>query len=364
MTTVIMPENNKETFIEQELKKFDVTEAKLYELAEAGKGLKIANVNDKVGMKAVKDARIAIKNERVRIEKQGKSLRDQANAFNKAVLTKEKEYLAIIVPVENDLQNEEKRIADEQAKVEREIIEAKQRTTYERLNKLSAVGHVIDYNRAESFTDEQFVEELTEATELFHLEQKKIAEQKEAQRIEAERLAAENLKLLQEQARIKKQQDQIAEEQAFEKRQLELAAQKVRLEQEAVERERKQQLEHQEQLRLAGEREKQLKEQAERDRIAAVERAESNRLKAIEDERIRLEKQAADKIERERLAGIETKRQADLAPDKEKLSLLAASFDNYELPVLTMPEADKVINDVRGLLGKVSAYINQQIHKL
>jgi hypothetical protein len=381
------------TFIEQELQKFDVVEAKLIELAKAGKGLKIASPDDKTGIETVKKARIAIKNERVRIEKKGKELRDQATKFNKAVLAKEKEYLAIIVPTEDELQAEEKRISDEQERIDRSVVEAKQIKTYGRLNALSAVGFVIDYSRAESMTDEQFEKELSEATAQHTAEQKRLAEQKEAQRIEAERLAAEKLTMELKAAELKKEQDRIAKEQADRQKEIELAAQKVRLEQEAVEQQRKQQVEHERQLQLAAEREKHLREQAENDRIAkerlaeenrlagielenrlaeaneqrlkeAAALAERNRVAAIENERLRIEKEAADKLERERLATIEAKRQADLAPDKEKLAILATAISNYELPTLTMPDAETVINNVRGLLDKVSAYINQQIDKL
>jgi len=334
------------TFIEQELQKFDVVEAKLIELASNGKGLKIASPEDRTGIEAVKKARIAIKNERVRIEKKGKELRDQATKFNKAVLAKEKEYLAIIVPTEDELQAEEKRIADEQARIDREIVERKQRITYERLNSLSAVGFVIDYSRAEAMTDEVFNHELAEATAQFQAEQKRLAEQKEAQRVEAERLAAEKLAM-----------ELQAAEQAKRQRELELAAQKVRLEQEAVERERKQQIEHQEQLRLAA-------EHAEKDKIAAAEKAEANRLAAIETERFRIEKEIADKLEAKKQSDLKAKRKADLAPDKVKLIELAKSLDTYQLPKLKITEAEEVINNVRSLLGKVSVYINQQIEKL
>ncbi len=334
------------TFIEQELQKFDVVEAKLIELASNGKGLKIASPEDRTGIEAVKKARIAIKNERVRIEKKGKELRDQATKFNKAVLAKEKEYLAIIVPTEDELQAEEKRIADEQARIDREIVERKQRITYERLNALSAVGFVIDYSRAEAMTDEVFNHELAEATAQFQAEQKRLAEQKEAQRIEALRLEADRL----EQARI-------AAEQAVKQRELELAAQKVRLEQEAVERERKQQIEHQEQLRLAAER-------AEKDKIAAAEKAEQDRVKAVIETELRIQQEIADKLESKKQADLKAKRKADLAPDKVKLIELAKSLDTYQLPKLKMAEAEEVINNVRNLLSKVSAYINQQIEKL
>lgn len=334
------------TFIEQELKKFNVVEANLIQLAEAGKGLKIASIEDKAGTEAVRKARIAIKNERVRIEKKGKELREQATKFNKAVLAKEKEYLAIIVPTEEELMTEEKRIADEQARIDREIVEAKQKKTYERLNALSAVGFVIDYSRAEAMTDEQFDKDLSEATAQFQAEQKRLAEQKEAQRIEAERLEA------------------LRVEQVAKQRELELAAQKVRLEQEAVENQRKQQIEHERQLHLAAEREKQIKEQAEKDKIVAAEKAEQDRIAAIETERLRIEKDISDKAEAKRKAEAAAKKKAQLAPDKEKLMLLAKSIDSYELPKLSMPEAEEVITNVRSLLSKVSVYINQQIEKL
>jgi len=327
------------TFIEQELQKFDVVEAKLIELASNGKGLKIASPEDRTGIEAVKKARIAIKNERVRIEKKGKELRDQATKFNKAVLAKEKEYLAIIVPTEDELMTEEKRIADEQARIDREIVERKQRITYERLNALSAVGFVIDYSRAEAMTDEQFEKELAEGTSLFQEEQKRLAEQKEAQRIEAERLEALRI------------------EQASKQRELELAAQKVRLEQEAVEQQRRQQVEHENQLRFAAER-------AEKDKIEATAKAERDKLAAIETERLRVEKEIADKAEAKKQADLKAKRKADLAPDKVKLTELAKSLDTYQLPKLKMAEAEEVINNVRNLLSKVSAYINQQIEKL
>lgn len=359
------------TFIEQELQKFDVVEAKLIELAANGKGLKIVSPEDRSGIEAVKKARIAIKNERVRIEKKGKEFRDQATKFNKAVLAKEKEYLAIIVPTEDELMTEEKRIADEQARIDREIVEARQKKTYERLNALSAVGFVIDYSRAEAMTDEQFEKDLAEATALHTAEQKRLAEQKEAQRIETLRLEAERL-----------EQQRISAEIVAKQRELELAAQKVRLEQEAVENQRKQQVEHERQLQLAAERERQLKEQAERDRIEAIERekqieaenerrakevaeqAEHDRLAAIETERLRIEKEIADKAAAKKLAEAKAKRKADLAPDKEKLVALAKSLDNYELPKLKMTEAEEVITNVRNLLSKVSVYINQQIDKL
>lgn len=361
---MIQETQQKETFIQQELKKFDVVEANLIALADAGKGLKIANIEDKPGIEAVRKARIAIKNERVRIEKKGKELRDEANKFNKAVLAKEKEYLAIIVPVENELQNEENKIEQEKQRLENERKQTEQKKIQDRISAMATIGYVIDYNRAASLSDVDFALELNDATSQYDIEQKRIADEREAARIENERLQLIAKQQEEQRKAFEAEADRIKEEQDKKQREIELAQQKIRLEQEAVERERKQQLEHQEQLRLAAEREQRLKEENERRLKDQAEKAEQDRLAAIEAERIRLEKEAAEKLERERLAAIEIKRQADLAPDKEKLIKLATALNNYDLPKLSMPEAETVLNDVRGLLGKVSAYINQKIDKL
>lgn len=336
----------KETFIEQELKKFDVVEANLIALADAGKGLKITSIEDKAGLEAVRKARIAIKNERVRIKNKGKELRDQANKFNNAVLAKEKEYLAIIIPTEDELQAEENRIAEEKERIDREIIEARQKKTYERLNQLSIVGYVIDYSRAEAMDDLTFAFELAEATKQHEAEQKRLAEERERIKLEAERLAEQNRQYELQRKADQEAANKIAAEQAAKQREIELAKQKLRLEREAVEQQRKQQEEHERQLRLA------------------AEKAERDRLLATEIEKLRIEKEIAEKAERDRLAIIEAKRQAELAPDKEKLIALVNTINNIELPVLSMPEADKVVKDVRGLLDKVSKYISSKIETL
>jgi hypothetical protein len=328
--------------IDQEVKKFDVVESNLTQLAEAGRSLTIA-AN---GAEAVRKARIALKNERVRIEKKGKELRDEANKFNKAVLAKEKEYLAIITPVEDALEAQEKAVAAEAARIEAERKAAELAKVTSRINDLSKFGYTIDFSRASSLTDDQFTQELAEAEASYNQEQARLLGEKEAQRIEAERLASERAAFEAEQAKAKAESDRIAKEQADKQREIELAQQKIRLEQEAVERERRQQVEHEVQMK------------------AQAERAEKQRQEAIEAERKRLAQEQAIKAEQEKQAAIAAKREADMAPDKDKLSALSLSFKNYELPALSMPEAAAVTASVRGLLDKVSAYIDSQISKL
>lgn len=63
----------------------------------------IADVSDKDSRTLVHDAAMNLKNARVAIEKTGKTARDDANAFSKAVIAEEKRLIAIISPEEDRL---------------------------------------------------------------------------------------------------------------------------------------------------------------------------------------------------------------------------------------------------------------------
>jgi len=58
--------------------------------------LKINGVDDKAGYELVKKARLDLKEKRVLITKTGKAMREQALSFQKAVISKEKELVAIV----------------------------------------------------------------------------------------------------------------------------------------------------------------------------------------------------------------------------------------------------------------------------
>ena len=88
---------------EKELEKFDPTKAELTKIVEATKNLTATDLKDPAQLAIVREKRIEFKKARVNIEKIGKSLRDDANAFNKAVLAKEKELIGIISPEEDRL---------------------------------------------------------------------------------------------------------------------------------------------------------------------------------------------------------------------------------------------------------------------
>lgn len=94
---------------------FDPTVAELTAMVEATRGITANDLEDPKQLSVVKENRISLKNARVKIEKTGKALREDALKFQKAVIAKEKELVAIIEPEEDRLQaieDEAKQIAE------------------------------------------------------------------------------------------------------------------------------------------------------------------------------------------------------------------------------------------------------------
>lgn len=154
---------------------------------------------------------------------------------------------------------------------------------------------------------------------------KKEAEEKEKQRKEEVRIAEEKLKA--ELAKAEAERKAIEEKNRIERERVYAEAKKLKAEQDAIlEKERA------ERAKIEAE----LKAQKEADKMAEY------KILAIEKEKLLAEKKAKS------------------APDKTKLENLANSFDTFILPDVNSEEAVKTINDVRGLLANVSAFIRQR----
>lgn len=115
---------------------------------------------------------------------------------------------------------------------------------------------------------------------------------------------------------------------------------------------------------------------AEEARIEAAKVAEEQRIAREaaekEAEKVRAELAAAKKAaeleaakvaEAERLKA-ESDRAALLAPDRDKLAFLITQIAGINIPQLETPEAEKITRNVKTLLGKVRAYIEQEAEKL
>lgn len=105
-----------------DIQKFDPTAAELQKLADAARAVVVTDFTDKAQLEAVSEARKGLKQARVRITNRGKELRADAIKFQKDVIAKEQELVAIIEPEEERLSQIEKDIELAQEKERNKLL--------------------------------------------------------------------------------------------------------------------------------------------------------------------------------------------------------------------------------------------------
>lgn len=190
-----------------ELQEFNPTIAELNKMVLVTKNIVATDLKDKQQMEVVRENRITLKKARVEIEKAGKAYREDANAFLKKVLSKEKELIAIIEPEEVRLKAIEEEAG--QLMIREERIE-KLPTRKDRLS-------AIDRGRIPWATDEELLEMDSEVFEAFY--NKCVAEHNENVRIQEQEHAAKmraeyEQKAQQEQAKIDADRKKLEDEKA------------------------------------------------------------------------------------------------------------------------------------------------------
>lgn len=161
------------------------------------------------------------------------------------------------------------------------------------------------------------------------------AEERERIRIENERLKAEaeakEKQLAEERAKAEAERKAIEEKARKEKAEAEKKAQAERAKQDAI---------------LKAEREAKEKLEAE--------------LKAKAEAEKKAKREAEAKAEAELKAKQDAEKKAKAAPDKAKLNDFAKMLDELPLPELKSEEANKVLNDAKTLIAKVSAFVREK----
>ena len=167
------------SFIESELKKYNIADAYIAELSDHHMSLKVDGVNDIAGYKVARRARIEIKGKRVEVEKKRKDLKTDSVKFGKAIDTEARRIISLLLPIEEHLISQEKIVDDEKERIENEKeIQEKER---------------IEREEAERKREEEE-------------RQTKIREE---QKIESERLEKIRTEQEEKQAKIKSEQDKI-----------------------------------------------------------------------------------------------------------------------------------------------------------
>lgn len=333
--------------ITKELQKYDTTDAAIATLRQQYMALTIKGLDDKDGFDQVHKARMNVKTKRVQVAKRGKELREDAVAFQKAVLTEEKRIIGLLEPIEDHLSDEESRVEQERSRIKAEA-EAKEATRIQaRVNRLFSLGCRFDgmsysYGQliapqalVKSCTDEQFETFIGVIQDAINQESTKKAEEERERREEADR--------------IKK----VAEEQEKERRRLAEEAKRLNDEKDRLERDR---------IAAAHKiiQEEKAKAREEELRIAREEAAEKARL--AEQERIRI--QAEEKARKEEAARIRAERKAARRPDKEKLIAYVDSIMSIPAPELKTEDGNVAWQEISQKLEDCNASLIAVIGQL
>lgn len=324
---------------------FADTKAKLAQLAEKSKPL--TEITNPAGYQQVHSARMDLKNTRVELQKRGKAAREDAQAFAKAVIAKEKELVDVIAPEESRLQAlqdewdaareaerqakieaERKRVADIQRMIEeiRDLARPEGRSAEIAQALAEAESLELDKDRYQEFTEaaelarSETVEKLrTLLTQAVEREAEE-ARKAEAARLEAERLAAERAELeklrREQEERSRAEQEKLAEERRRQEEEFRAkAAEAAKAQAEAAARERA--------AREAEDRAKEAERRAEQERLA---------------EQQRQAREAAEKAERER----QEAEKARIAHEIATATLTGAAEEALAL-LIELGQADNIV---------------------
>ena len=298
----------------------------------------ITAISNKAGRDQAHAAAMTLKNRRVEIQRRAKEVREDAVAFQKAVIAKGDELAALIEPEEQRLLKLRDAWDAEQERIKREAAEAEQRRKQGHEAKIADIRSVVVDSSGKSALCLQHIisgldmEDVSEASfeeyapvasrakaetldklramkaeaEAREAEQARIKAEQEA---EAKRLAAEREELArlraEAEARRKEEEAKAAEARAAEAARL--AAERAEIAKQREEQEAKARAERAELERQAAEL------RAQQEAVRKQQEAAAAEAKRLEDERIAAERRAAEEKERaarEEAARVEAKRQA------------------------------------------------------
>lgn len=275
------------------IEKFDPKVAELNAIVAETKNITADDLTDPEQLAIVKKNRIALGKARVKIEKAGLAARDEANKFNKAVLSYEKSLIAIIKPEEDRLDQ-----IEEAAKA--------LAIRNERLEKLPARKERIEALNLEVPADDILLEMDSVQFEAFYNEcvaKKNENDRIEAQRIQDEKDEADRIKRQAEQDAIDAENARIKKAQDDREAEIKAEADRIKAEQDA--------------------RDAELKKEA--DRIQA-EKDEMKRKQDIKDAEDRARKEAEDKAKKE----AEAKAEADRIAEEKRIADEKAEAEKLE----------------------------------
>lgn len=294
-----------------------LTDEKKAELkALAARTTTITVITNADGYKQVHAGRMALKNERIELQKMGKEARQDATNYSKAVIAQENSGIEIIEPEEKRLQSLQDDYDEREERAKQAKIEAEQKRVQDIQDRITELRAVVDVCTRYNCTSDEIAEHLGD------IERIPVDDTFQEFRQQAEDAKAGTLIKLRDALAAAKAREE--EKRKADEAQAELA----KLRAEAAAREAKDKAER-EARELAERLAKEAAEKAQRDKLAA-EQAERARLQKIEQDRIDAEnKKLADAraaFEREQA---EVKRKAE-ETERARLAAEAAEARRKE----------------------------------
>lgn len=323
-------------------------------IVSESKDIAVTQETDTIGMKNARVARLRLREVRIEVENTRKQLKEQSLREGKGIDGMANVIKALIVPVEEYLEKQEKFAELKEA-------ERKQKRYEERVAEmLKYVTDTSIYNLVD-MEDETFKALLAD-TKAAHEARLEKERQAEAERIANEKKEKTYRDRMMELAPFVKFQPRPININTDEREYQEIlrlakaGADKYEMEQEAI---RKQN----EALQKQAEKDRKAKEDAERklkeEKEAQEKKEREAREKAEAEKKAKEDAEAKAKAEAE-----EAERQKLLAPDKQKLLDLADSIGKIPLPAVKSKEAGAVIRAMEEMLGKVQTYILEKAKAL
>lgn len=241
-----------DNIINQEVKKFNLADAKIAEIKAKADALKIEGVSDSKTYKDVDDLRKEVKRLRINVGKQKDVSNEVALRWQRSINAEAKRLTEALTPIETALQAKTDAIDKEKERIKKEKEEAEAKRLKERMAKIFAAGmtfngelysfdeHKITQAEVENSPDPEFNTfiQKVEIAYSVHLEtvqaEKEKKEKAEKERIEREQKEEQEKALAQQQKEEelkKKEQELLALQEQLKQQQLELQKQQEKQQQ-------------------------------------------------------------------------------------------------------------------------------------
>jgi len=361
------------TKVDELLKSFAGYFGQAKELAEAAKSIVVTDESQTDLMIQARESRLKLKAIRVEVEKTRKELKEQSLREGKAIDGVSNLIKALIVPVEEHLEKQEKY-------AEIRELERIQARYEDRITRLTPYVEDISLYNIKDMSDDAF-EKLLESS-IAADKAKKEAEAK----AEADRLAEEKRQKLFNDRRLElapyrdfidgaiplldmseEDYQTLLSKVKDAKKNHDAEQEKIRKENEELRKKAEAKEKAAAEERRIAEEKRAAERKAEEEKLEKERRAREEaeaKLKAEKEAQAKKEAEARAAEEAKKKADEEAKRQALLAPDKDKLNKLAADLDSFKFPAVESQEAGELLRNVRGRLDFITNLIREKAKTL